>query len=121
VAYGGGGCGNDTAIQYIQIISGNIQIFIPNIFTPNEDSKNDYFEIKGTGIKDYTYSIYNRWGELIFIANSTAVKSPLGDLGVWDGTFKGVPVPEGVYIYLVTVTDIFDEKHYLSGNVTISR
>jgi gliding motility-associated-like protein len=121
IAYGIDGCANDTAISYIKVIDGTVAVYIPNVFTPNGDGHNDRFEISGTGIKAFEYSIYNRWGELIFDATSTSVKSALGDLGAWDGTFKGAPVPEGVYIFTATITDIDEHKHYFNGNVTVAR
>jgi gliding motility-associated-like protein len=113
VAYGTVPCPNDTAYQVIQVSGEKITIYIPNSFTPNDDGKNEFFDISGSGISSYTYSIYNRWGENIF--NSTTTHPG------WDGTFKGQPVMEGVYIYQLDVTDITGEHHYLSGNVTLLR
>jgi gliding motility-associated-like protein len=127
IAYGMNGCPNDTAWRFIQLIDGTVAIYIPNVFTPNGDGINDVFDIKGPGIKQYSYNIYNRWGELVF-SYATALKSPApvpissgGNSGGWDGTFKGAPAPEEVYIYMITVKDIDDNLHYLHGNVTISR
>ena len=40
---------------------------------------------------DFRMEIYNRWGETIFTTSSTA--------NLWDGTFKGRPVPNGKYSY----------------------
>jgi gliding motility-associated-like protein len=117
VAYGLEGCPNDTTVENIRIIDGTIAIYIPNVFSPDGNTINDLFEIKGTGIKDYSMSIFNRWGELIYDKKSSTLNSR-SDLG-WDGTFKGAPVPEGVYLYMVTVTDIFNDKHFLNGTVTI--
>ncbi|MFN7014374.1 MAG: PKD domain-containing protein, partial [Bacteroidia bacterium] len=44
-------------------------LFIPNAFTPNGDSYNPTFAAKGYGIKEFTMYIFNRWGELIFVAD----------------------------------------------------
>ena len=47
----------------------NIEIFIPEGFTPNSDGINDYFEI--TGIDNYPENellIFNRWGNLVYKA-----------------------------------------------------
>jgi gliding motility-associated-like protein len=125
IAYGLNGCANDTTYGDIKVIDGTVTIYIPNIFTPNEDGKNDYFEIKGTGIKEFNYSIYNRWGELIFEGSALNQGIPgqarNDGKSSWDGTFKGAQVPEGVYIYTVAVKDVFGGMHYLNGNVTISR
>jgi len=41
--------------------------FIPNVFTPNDDQKNDVFQIVYTGDwANYSLSIYNRYGKLVF-------------------------------------------------------
>jgi len=120
VAYGQNNCPNDTAYGYIQVIDGTVAIYIPNAFTPNRDGKNETFAISGTGIQSYSYQIYNRWGELLY-STPWAPSTGSGTQGSngWDGTFKGQTVPEGVYIYQFTITDIDGYFHYLSGNVTV--
>jgi len=116
VAYGFNNCPNDTAYGFIKLITDQVTIYIPNAFSPNGDGVNDYFDISGIGIKSYSYNIYNRWGEHIY---SSPLERP-GEAG-WDATFHGVGAPEGVYLYQLDVTDIFDQHHYLSGNVTLMR
>ncbi len=69
-------------------------LWVPNIFSPDNDGLNDYLIPKGSGIKSYTMSIYDRWGVLIY-------KGTENDKG-WDGKFKGEDVPVGMYIYEVT-------------------
>ena len=73
----------------------DIEIFVPNTFTPNGDGKNDYFKIFGNYISTSNMQIYNQWGEMIFTTN---------DLNGWDGNAKGKAQPVGVYIYVITVT-----------------
>ncbi|WP_417589798.1 PKD domain-containing protein [Owenweeksia hongkongensis] len=71
----------------------NKSTFIPNSFTPDGDGINDQFEIFGESCKGSDYMrIYNRWGQLIFETNS-----PFDTF--WDGTYKGKPVPQGVYTF----------------------
>jgi len=110
VAYGLNNCPSDTAFGFIKIIGDQVNIYIPNAFSPNGDGINDVFEISGIGIKSYSYNIYNRWGEHIF-GGSTG----------WNGTYQGMPVPESVYIYQLDVIDVDGIHHYLSGNVTVMR
>jgi gliding motility-associated-like protein len=91
VAFGQDGC-TDTAIQIIQI-KDEVVIHVPNTFTPNGDGLNELFiPILFSGYDrktGYEFIIYNRWGEIIF--NTDVV-----GLG-WDGTYKGIPVPDGSY------------------------
>lgn len=68
--------------------------FLPNVFTPNGDTKNDLF----VPLRPYAYvhkvdfTIYNRWGDVIFETDDPA-------LG-WDGTMDGAEASEGVYYYV---------------------
>lgn len=66
-------------------------IYIPNVFTPNNDLLNDEFRVYGQGFADFEFKIFDRWGELIF--RTTDVYRG------WDGTFKGVLMPPGTYVY----------------------
>lgn len=92
-------------------------IYIPNAFSPNLDPKNETFFATGIGIDTERFHMYifDRWGELIFESNSL-------DKG-WDGMAKGktTPVQEDVYIYKVIAYDLKNNKHDLTGHVTVVR
>lgn len=80
---------------------GVLDINMPNVFTPNGDEINDYFEFLGNRnlIGCIEMQVFNRWGNLIF--ESTPGNSS------WDGrNFSGEPVPEGVYFYVIEVNGI---------------
>jgi gliding motility-associated-like protein len=68
-------------------------LYIPTAFSPNHDGNNDYFRVKSTGINQFKMSIYNRWGELIFVGANP------GD--GWDGRFKNVLQLAGTYVYMI--------------------
>jgi len=90
-------------------------IYIPNSFTPNGDGKNDVFNIKTVyEFSEFKLSIYGRWGDLIFDSDDI-------NKG-WDGTFKGKPVPLGVYVYQLTaiIKDTGEQKK-ITGRVTVVR
>lgn len=69
-------------------------IFIPNGFSPNGDGANDYWMMYGNmqGIKQMSIMVYNRTGEKVFEANDINF--------TWDGKYKGVNSPPGVYVYV---------------------
>lgn len=71
-------------------------LFIPSGFSPNNDGINDYFQVDGYGLKDISGQIFDRWGELIFEWNSLLSK--------WDGSYQGIKVPLGVYVYSIKAT-----------------
>lgn len=73
------------------------QFFIPNLFTPNHDGKNDAFTVFGSGIKEIDFVVYDREGKKLYETTSVAEALHEG----WDGTYQGHPVPNGTYIWVV--------------------
>ena len=70
-------------------------IEIPNIFTPNGDEINDVFFVKTDGKATFSFTVYNRWGTLIYTSCSNKI--------IWDGrTSAGVFVNTGTYYYIIT-------------------
>lgn len=86
--------------------------FVPNSFSPNDDGLNDLFKPIGLYFKDLTITIFNGWGEKIYTSS---------DLSGWDGTYKGVKSPQGVYFYEIVYKDINDYSQRLIGNITLYR
>lgn len=79
-------------------------IEFPNVFTPNADGNNDYFQMLFYGgLKTYECIIVNRWGNTIREFTDPAFQ--------WDGTDeKGNEMEEGVYFYVArTITNAGDE------------
>lgn len=103
------GCA-DTIMETL-VIDSAFTCYIPNAFTPNNDNKNEYFTCNGIGIKNYQLQIYNRWGEQIFNGNNIS----------WFGKQNNNLVPTGAYVYVFTITDIFNKKHKKEGTVTVFR
>ena len=60
------GC-KDTAWDTVYVTEG---IYIPNVFTPNGDGQNDVFHVTAGGMQEYNIEIFNRWGQMVFTANS---------------------------------------------------
>src|SRR5690606_37891531 len=88
------------------------KVFIPTAFSPNRDRFNEIFKPEGMPFaQDYEMRIFNRWGELLF----TTKQLEIG----WDGTFNGIPVQEGLYMYTVTILDMHNERHNLNGAFTL--
>ncbi|MFM8592015.1 MAG: gliding motility-associated C-terminal domain-containing protein [Sphingomonadales bacterium] len=67
------------------------EIFVPNVFTPNGDGKNDVLRVFGNYIRSIDFKIFNQWGQLIFSSTDASVG--------WDGKHKGQLQPVGVYTY----------------------
>ena len=67
--------------------------YIPSVFTPNNDGRNDAFMPMLFGIvKKYQFTIYNRWGEKVF----QSVEPGKG----WNGTRAGKKQDTGIFIWI---------------------
>lgn len=100
---------------------------LPNIFTPNGDGINDFFEPippnnlpntpKYRDIDSIDLKIYNRWGTLVYETNNPDIK--------WDGTHykENELLGDGVYFYNCLVFEKSLEKdrkpRILKGNISI--
>lgn len=87
------GCFVNSAVT-ITVVSPSF--WVPTAFTPDGNGSSDVFYIRGEGIKDFEFSVYNRWGERIFFTKDILIG--------WDGTIQntGDKLPEGAYVYQVT-------------------
>ena len=102
-------------------ITEGVDIFIPNIITPNQDGMNDFFTIYPEGPPDAieeveALKIHDRMGVKFFERTSFAPGVP--ELG-WDGTRDGNAVPSGVYYYSVSIKLINGQSPGYSGYVTL--
>lgn len=103
----------DTACATITVEPMVSSIWVPNVFTPNDDSYNNLFRTPGVNIIEYYIVIYNRWGNLIYESNDI-------EKG-WDGTYHGVPVPDGVYAYKIQALGADNKKYIKIGMVHVIR
>ncbi|MFN8300294.1 MAG: gliding motility-associated C-terminal domain-containing protein [Chitinophagales bacterium] len=89
-------------------------LLLPTAFTPNGDGVNDVFRILNTNIKLLNFSIYNRWGEMVF--STTDITEG------WDGVYKDVPQPMSTFVwtceYVISNTG---KRKLAKGNVTLLR
>jgi len=86
---------------------------IPNAFAPGSGPNNIFRIMKRGEASLRSFRIYDRWGVVVFETTNI-------DAG-WDGTYKGIPQPMGVYVYDVDAVTgagtTFDRK----GNLTLLR
>jgi gliding motility-associated-like protein len=71
---------------------------VPNVFTPNEDGTNDFFELKTTNSTEITMTITNRWGNTLYDETNVNPK--------WDGA----DLEDGVYFYTYKVVGIVPDQ-----------
>jgi len=70
---------------------------VPNVFSPNGDGINDYFFPKFLYIEEISFTIMNKWGEIIFHTDDL-------DSRGWDGTYRGEKSIPGNYVYKMNFT-----------------
>ena len=113
------GCIDSTEITIYVLCDKQNSIYVPNAFEPSvgASSRNAYFYVQGTGVKELTYlRVFNRWGAEVFNAEHVPINKP--EAG-WDGTFNGSPVGIDVYMYQMQVECSNGNLFPISGNVTI--
>jgi gliding motility-associated-like protein len=86
-------------------------LFVPEAFTPNNDGKNDRFDISGYFIKDFSLKVYNRWGITVFETDKFGVGKG------WDGKLNNSSemAPIGTYVYEYSVTDYKEQTEKKKG------
>ncbi len=90
------------------IVNPNTDIFIPSLFSPNGDGKNDRFVVRGTGIQTIDFRVFDRSGNLIYQTSSVDDAMNTG----WDGTKNGVNQPIGMYTW--SINGVFANGRKLS-------
>lgn len=89
-------------------------IYIPNVFSPNNDGINDTFIPLGNEIEPIRLQIYNRWGGKIF-------ESSDANSG-WNGTFNNKPADQGIYLFQFEYFNLLKgEKELVSGDILLLR
>ncbi|GAT61486.1 gliding motility-associated C-terminal domain-containing protein [Paludibacter jiangxiensis] len=81
--------------------------FIPNVFTPNGDSMNDYF------MPNYDLEVFDRQGILVYKGNK--------DSEGWDGKYKGIKADPDTYFYILHYIDYTNTQRTAKGFVMLVR
>ncbi len=95
------GCVDSITYNLIVLPDPNIDLNVPNVFSPNDDLSNDVYSLNFENAKALNAIIVNRWGNVIFTFTSPTQ--------TWDGTSNGTDCPDGVYFVKYEVTSINDE------------
>ncbi len=89
-------------------------MYVPSSFTPNGDLLNDVFQCSHSEtVLRGNVLIFDSWGQEIYQSDNIDFQ--------WDGTFKGINLPDGVYFY---VLNYYLKKDYFKtakGIITLYR
>lgn len=86
---------------------------MPTGFTPNGDGVNDFYRIPTFAVKNISFSIYDHWGNLVYISRDK--------YAVWDGSVNGKACPEGIYLYFLQAEGYTGQSIQKNGTITLIR
>jgi gliding motility-associated-like protein len=96
------GCTYSDTIN-VDIAKCECHVYVPSAFTPNNDGKNEIFNpVFYCDMDLYRLTIFNRWGQLIYISDD--------NLSGWNGKINGKQVATGVYIYRMEYVPLLKNK-----------
>lgn len=96
----------------------NCNLYIPNIFSPNDDGINDIFYVQTDFPKEiFEFRIFDRWGSRVFESLNFTTGS---DSNGWDGNINGVKAKEGIYIYTLKLKGV-NRNLFFSGDINLKR
>jgi gliding motility-associated-like protein len=90
----------------------NYDIWVPSAFSPNGDSHNDFFFVRGNNVKEFTIKLYDRWGNLVYQSSNLAEG--------WNGEYKNRLINSGILVYVLDYTLNDGTTEARKGNITIS-
>ncbi len=95
-------------------------VFVPNVFSPNQDGLNDILFINaGPEVNNIqSFSIYSRWGEQVFLQENFV---PNDIANGWDGRIANESLDSGVFIWQAVIDFIDGEQLIYTGDVALVR
>ncbi|NUN99466.1 MAG: gliding motility-associated C-terminal domain-containing protein, partial [Saprospiraceae bacterium] len=112
------GCTDTDAITIF--VAKNREVFIPNVFSPNEDGFNDvlYIQAGPEVARIKAFKVFNRWGEAIIELDNFQPNDPAYG---WNGTHRGQLMNAAVFVYFAEVEFIDGEVRLFKGDVVLMR
>lgn len=88
-------------------------VWFPNVFTPDAENNNRFGPLTSVQASLYQLTVFNRFGIIVFTTDDPDTH--------WDGTYNGLPLPQGTYVYHWTMQDAVDFRQSGTGTVTLLR
>ncbi|HRI25848.1 MAG TPA: PKD domain-containing protein, partial [Ferruginibacter sp.] len=99
--------------QFVKVKK-KIEIYVPTVFTPDNNGINDFLRPLLMGFDHVNYfRIYDRWGKMLFQMKS--------DRPGWDGKFNGQPVDMQSVVWMIEAVDVDGVTHHKQGTTVILR
>jgi gliding motility-associated-like protein len=108
-------CYNAPDSMSIDVTVDSCDLFIPNVFSPNGDGRNDNYEFNAEGYANFHLIIFDRWGLKIFESTDNSIK--------WNGQINnsGSNAPDGTYYYIFNSIDPNGQPYANHGFLTLIR
>jgi gliding motility-associated-like protein len=97
----------------INVINEGGTLEIPNVFTPNDDSINDIFKVRGFNISEFNCTIFDRWG--------LQMHAWEGIKNGWNGKSNDKDVPAGTYFFIINAKDLDGKEIKKQGYLNLFR
>ena len=113
------GCVDEDSLL-VQVVR-QIRIFVPNVFSPNDDGLDDEFLVfakPGQVQQIKSLMVFDRWGSPVFSRKNIAPNDPYQG---WNGTYKADRLNPGVYVWIAEVEFIDGTVERFEGDVTLLR
>lgn len=109
------GCVNERGLTVVVITPRCEEpyIFVPTGFTPDGDGLNDELFVRGNGIEEMYFAVYNRWGEKVFETEDQNIG--------WDGRYNERELSSDVFGFYLQVRCIGGGLFSKKGNITLIR
>ncbi|MEI2749533.1 MAG: T9SS type B sorting domain-containing protein [Ferruginibacter sp.] len=99
--------------QYVKTVK-KIAIYVPTMFTPNGDGRNDFLRPLLLGFRKINYfRVYNRWGKLLFESQN--------DLPGWNGILQDAEQGPQSLVWVIEAVDIDGKTHFRRGTTILMR
>jgi gliding motility-associated-like protein len=98
-----------------------VNIYVPNAFSPNGDGANDVFMIFAGGnavARIHSFLVFDRWGESVYEFFDFQPNNPVYG---WDGNYREMPLDPAVFTWFAEVELIDGSTKLLKGDVTLVR
>ncbi len=112
------GCVAEASLQ--MLVKKERLVLVPPAFIPDgQDPRNHMLHVHGkTGTIVRLFRVFDRWGEMVY----QQTDFPVNDFGFgWDGTYKGQPMPAGVYGWYLEVEFADGARESYRGETTLIR
>ncbi len=105
------------------LINRERHVFIPNVFSPNNDGRNDEFRIfPGPGVQRIkSFRIFSRSGNMVYNVGNDGFDPVEAPSFTWDGQFQGRPLNPGVFVYFAEIEFVDGQTEVFKGDVLLMR